>query len=647
MRSPKENKDAAMSQPSVSDPVSRRDFVRITTATGIAALAGQSVAALAQQAPATGDHSASSAAKLPKSEPLQIYEGTGAGAVLEQLRASGVRKIFHTNTTGFSELWDAVYSAGDVQVIMVTHEGQGVAAAQGYAMASKSLGVFVGSGVGVGNSMSNLYNAWKDRVPLIIGFTRAGLSGRGGMDRSEEWDDHLKPTEPFTMWNWSCLVAETMPDIVRRAMKFALGPPSGPVTLDFAGELLAERIKAPIYKIDSSNPRSSFRAQPDLIQKAAQWLAAAENPLFIAGPEITEEAANDALQELAEKLSVPVVAMNSPNELYANFPTDHPLFLGPYRSKMRFPRNLDLLINFGEKFATEPPPGVPTVHISHDPNILGRVFPADLAIASGVRTAIGDLSDALDGMLTKDRMTKIRSQRLAEVSNFTSQMKKSRELALRGRFDMSPLSWERVGFELQKALDQDAVIVTEVGTEGGPRILGQLTFGRGNKLRIGRTTGFALGWGVGASLGVSVALPDRQVVALQGDGSFLFGQSETLWSIARYEAPLLLVIMNNRGYNATRIRAVSNGGILVKAGVDFTSYLGSPDVDFTKIAEAYGLRGEKVRTPDELAPALQRALRSMQDGKAVLMDIDVAREGYLSESTWYPRYSIAESRKKA
>ena len=110
---------------------------------------------------------------------------------------------------------------------------------------------------------------------------------------------------------------------------------------------------------------------------------------------------------------------------------------------------------------------------------------------------------------------------------------------------------------------------------------------------------------------------------------------------------MLIVIMNNRGYNATRIRAISNGGILVKAGRDFTSYLGSPDVDFTKIAEAYGLRGEKVRTPDELAPALQRAIRSMKGGKAVLMDIDVAREGYLSESTWYPRYSIAEDRKKA
>ena len=640
MSPPKTNENEALLQQSVSDRVSRRDFLRVTTATGIASLAGPSVAAFVQENPPL------SGEKLPKSEPLQMYEGTAGGAVVEQLRAAGIRKVFHTNTTGFGSFFDAMLAAGDVQVIVVTHEGQAVAVAQGYAMAGRTLGVFLGSGVGVGNALSNIYNAWKDRVPLLVGFTRQRLRNQGGTDSFEEWDNHLQPTEPFTVWNWSIILAETMPEMVRRGMKLAFGPPSGPVTLDFPSEFQAQRIQAPIYKVDLANARSVSRAKPDVIQKAAQWLAEAENPLFLVGNEITQEGANDAIRELAEKLSVPVVEP-SWDDLYSVFPTDHPLYFGVYLSPMRFPRNMDLLMNFGAKFSiSDPPPeGTPIVHISHDANILGRVLPTDLAIASELRTAIRDLSDALDGILTKDRLTRIRSKRLAEISMITGKLKQSRELALRGRFDSNPLCWERVGYELEQALDKNAVIVPELGSQDH-KLLDQLTFGGENKLRIGRTTGGALGWGIGAALGVNLALPDRQVVAVQGDGGFMFGQSETLWSIARYEAPMLIVIMNNRTYNESRARDMKNSTVQFQAGKDLTSYLGSPDIDFTKIAEAYSIKGERVRTPDDLAPALQRAVRSMRDGKAVLLDINVAPEGLLSESTWYQRYSIAAVRNK-
>jgi thiamine pyrophosphate-dependent acetolactate synthase large subunit-like protein len=428
-------------------------------------------------------------------------------------------------------------------------------------------------------------------------------------------------------------------------MNFAYGPPSGPVTLDWGNANQAQRVKAAIHKIDLRQARRSFRAKPDLIEKAARWLAEAKNPVFIAGPEITEEGANVAFRELAEKLAIPVTVLGWPNEVYANFPTDHPLFLGEYDA-LRYPRNLDLVMNFGEKFAIRRPPAAATVHISHDPGVLGKVVPVNLAIASEMRTAIRDLSDALDGILTKDRMNRIRSSRLAEVSALTGKLRQSRELALRGRFDSNPLSWERVGYELEKALDKDAVIVPEVGTQS-PKLLGQLRFGPENKLRIGRTTGSALGWGVAAAFGVNLALPERQVVSIQGDGGFLFGQTETLWSISRYEAPMLIVVMNNGVYNDSRARNMSNGGLLFENGKDLTGHLGNPDVDFTKLAEAYSLRAEKVLAPGDLAPALQRALRNMRDGKAVLLDIKIKPDGQpLSDATWYQRHSIAEIRKK-
>jgi thiamine pyrophosphate-dependent acetolactate synthase large subunit-like protein len=621
---------------------SRREFIRVSAVTGIASTG---IASLAQpssavaQAPATSPQNA-----LPKIEPIRMYEGTAAGAVVEQLRTAGVKTIFHTNTSGFSPLWDAIYSAGDVQIIMVTHEGQGVATAAGYAMASQNLGFFVGSGVGIGNAMSNIYCAWKDRVPLLATFSHGDLEAQG-KDGAESWDGNLKPTETFTNWTGSFLT-NSMTDVLRRAINFAYGPPSGPVTLDWGNARQAEKVKLPIFNIDLKKARASFRAKPDEIQKAAQWLAEAQNPLFLVGPDVTHEGVTEEFRALAEKLAVPVAVLGWPNELYANFPTDHPLFLGEYSPVNRFPKNVDLFMNFGEKFAERAPQGAASVHITHDPGQLERVFPVDLPIASDLRSAIRDLSDALDSMLTKDRINKIRAARMEAVATFTSKLKESHQMALKGRFDATPLSWERVGYELEQALDKDAVIVPEVGTQS-QKLLSQLKFGNGNKLRIGRTTGSALGWGVAAALGVNLALPERQVVSIQGDGGFLFGQTENLWSISRYEAPMLIVVMNNHVYNDSRVRNMMDGGTLFQAGKDLTGHLGNPYVDFTKIAEAYSLKGEKVRTPGELAPALQRSIRSMRDGKAVVLDIEIAPDGQpLSENTWYQRHSVSEIRKR-
>jgi thiamine pyrophosphate-dependent acetolactate synthase large subunit-like protein len=577
-----------------------------------------------------------------------MYEGSAAGAALEQLRAAGLRTLFHTNTSGFVPFWNAIHAARDVQVVNLTHEGHGVAAAQGYALASKQLGFFFGDGCGICNAMSNIYCAWKDRTPVIATFGGGSLSDKG-KDHAETWDDQMRPSEPFAMWTGD-LITEEMADVVRRAIRFAFGPPSGPVMLNWGNAQANARVREAIYPIDLAKARHSFRGRPDLIEKAAQWLAEAQNPVIIAGPEIGEDGAEREIIELAEKLSLPVTHPGWPNELNANFPTNHPLYVGRLNA-MRLPRRIDLLINLGDKFTAQgggaPLAGARIIHVSHDPDILGKAHPVDVAIASDLRLALRDISIALDGILTRPRLEAIRSARLAEVTELNRKLRQARDMALRGRFNKTPLSWERVGYELEQALEPDAVIVPEVGTQWD-KLLGQLKLGYGNKPKFGRTTGSALGWGMAAAFGVNVALPERQVVAIQGDGGFLFGQSETLWSIARYEAPMLIVLMNNRVYNDSRSRNNHSDDALYREGRDYSGYLGDPNVEYTRIAEAYHLRGEKVRTPDELAPALQRALRSMREGKAVLMDIDIAPDHQpMANPTWYQRHSLAEIRNRA
>ena len=642
MTTPKK-KNKANPQETRTGTLSRRDFIAATAAsaaTGIALGVAQPAAASPQAAAPKPENS------LPNVKP-EMFTGTPSAAVLAQLRAAGVNTLFHTNTSGFMPFWEAIYKAGDVQVINMTHEGQAVAAAAGYTLASRKLGFFFGSHVGTGNAMSNLYCAWKDRVPLLITFSGGGLAEQG-KDSFESWDDPLAVTKAFTNWSGT-LLPEDMTGVLRRAMKFAYGPPSGPVTLNW-GAGGQGQVEAPIYKIDLATMRYKPRAQADLIQKAAQWLVEAENPVFVVGSEVGVEGAYEEMLALAEKLSVPVA--ETMHSLYANFPNDHPLFLGELQAQ-RFPRKRELLISFGESFTAGNEdergllgPNSPIVHISHDPNTLGRSIVPALSILSEVRTAIRDLSDAVNSMMTKDRIAKIRSSRLAEVSALTGQLKQSREAALRARFDSSPLTWERVGYELEKALDKDAVIVPELGTEYY-KIYRQLRLGGPNKQKIGRTKGDALGWGMAAAFGVNVALPDRQIIALQGDGGFLFNQSEALWSISRYEAPMLIVILNNHVYNESRDRNMLNGGLFYELGKDFNGYLGAPNVEYAKIAEAYGLKGENVKNASDLPAALQRCLKSMRDGKAVVLDIDIAPDGpALSQPTWYQRYSLAEIRKK-
>jgi thiamine pyrophosphate-dependent acetolactate synthase large subunit-like protein len=206
-----------------------------------------------------------------------------------------------------------------------------------------------------------------------------------------------------------------------------------------------------------------------------------------------------------------------------------------------------------------------------------------------------------------------------------------------------------VSAELIEVLEKDAIIVPELSQYGGAGFaenvaLSQFTFGPGGMRHIGRTTGGALGWGVGAALGVKLAQPDRQVVALQGDGSFLFGQAETLWTMVRYEVPVIVVIYNNRSYNGPRDAIFRQNGRQAQAGKDMTCYLGNPDVDFAKVAAGFGVKGEVAKNPDQLKAALRRAIRTTRDGMPYLIDAVIERTGAAADSTWYPKYSVAAAR---
>ena len=192
--------------------------------------------------------------------------------------------------------------------------------------------------------------------------------------------------------------------------------------------------------------------------------------------------------------------------------------------------------------------------------------------------------------------------------------------------------------ELENLLEKDTLIVSDNDTYQWP-IDNYLTYGPEDKDYY-FNTGFTLGWGLPAAFGVKLAMPDRPVVCLVSDGSFLSSGPQLLWSYARYKAPVMIIVMNNQSYNNERNRIMSRRGRSYETGRDMVCYLGDPDVNYVKLAAGFDVEGEIVSKPAEIKSAVLRGMKASADGRPYLLDMHVERSGSLANSTWHPEYSI-------
>lgn len=631
----------------------RRDLSRRRFVTGLARW-GFSVAAASSIVDSLAPLAQAADGKATTPAPagdVMIVEGTGGKLLLEQLRAAGIRYLFNCNASGTRAVFDALVDTLDLQVIQLPHEGQMVAAAEGFALATNEAPFTLNGSVGLQNTLNNMYNAWKDRTPMVIGAQREPSTTQGGRDAFEDWDDYLSPSAAFSRWRWDVQQTERIPEITRRAFKIAATPPAGPVALSFAQDRLEAVARAGIVPRERFLRAPSLPPTASLVDEAARLLLEAEMPILLVGPEITRSGAQQEVIDLAEELSLPVVQSH---RLFVDFPNQHPLFLGdslwPIRHS-RKPGEVDCVLALGAKIPYERgivPARAKVIHVSTDADAVGRVVPTDVGIVAGAKETARALTEAIAAAATSARRDEIRATRLAAVTAITAKQREAQARATKARWDAKPLSWERVMGELDRHLEPDAVLVPELAWRNyasSPWTWeAQFDFRVGAKTKIGRTTGSALGWGVGAALGVKLAMPDRQVVALQGDGGFLFAQAEVLWSLVRYEIPILIVICNNRSYNGPRHKALAAGGRQGELDKEMTAFLGDPDVDFARIASGFGVAGEVVAAPDRVAAAIKRGIAATRDGRPYLIDFVLARTGRGAGSTWHPKFSLAATR---
>ena len=621
--------------------LSRRDFGKSLIALGLTSAAADSVVAAVTDA------------TEPDAAAGVRFTGTGAEVLVETLRAANVEYLFCTTATGMSSLFDALSTRPDVNLILSIAESQATSMAHGYELGSRETAALFLPGVAVPSAMNNLYNAWKDRSAIAV-YSDSPRNVFRGRNMFQQMDDWLGPMVEFTKWRWRVDNTKQIGEMTRRAIKMAGTPPGGPVHIRYPLDLLgAKKVTDTIYPQSRFTVKANMQPDPGLIEQAAKMLIESENPLMSVGSEVTRAHANTELVEFAELLGIPVAQGFS---CYGDFPFRHPLWAGFYG--MGVPRGLtktDVFLNLGTQmpdpamFTAPAPRKASVIHARIEYEDIANIYPTDVAIAAGLKETIVALTDAVNSMATKDRLQKISAARMEEARRLTAEQDANYQVLAKKNWDASPMSWERVSMELEQGLEKNAIIVSELDYRTPFKYMNMGPDPETQKWLVGQTTGFALGWSIGASLGVKISQPDRQVVCMLGDGAMLFGQIEALWSAARYDIPVIIIVMNNLSYDGERQRIWDNSPLASRKDTreqwkDMTCFLGNPEVDFVGLANSFEVPAQRANKPSQFRKALAKARSVTAEGRPFLIDARIMQLGIGADENWHPDISIAAGR---
>jgi benzoylformate decarboxylase len=499
-----------------------------------------------------------------------------AEALLEILRDEGVDKIFGNPGTTELPLLDALAKASDLEYVLAVQEASAVAMADGYARATgRTAFVNLHIAAGLANGLIGMLNAKRSRTPLVV--------TAGQQDRRHLLEDPMLAGDLVGLAAAASKQAvevqhaRDLPIVLRRAFALAAQPPAGPVFVSVPMDLLREDVDVPVPARSTVAPLGPATR----LDEAARLLSGAERPAIVAGDGVARDSAVAELVSLAERLEATVY--HQPMHDRMNFPFTHPLHAG-----MLPPRNAavrealeahDVVFVVGchafspHHYTPGPavPPGTQVVQLDDDPAELGRNFPVELGLTGGVRASLAELV-ALATFVERPNREQPADHRPATSEVTAAPLEPA--VAVRAIADGLPL---------------DAVVVDEAITAG--ILLRPL-------LRLDRpgsfvhTIGGGLGWGIGAAVGTRMA-QDRPVVAVLGDGCAMFGL-QGLWSAARYQVPVLFLIMNNGEYRTLKDTLAESYGPGPHPGTEFGR------LDWSKAAEFFGVAARRVTNDADL-----------------------------------------------
>ncbi|WP_242906743.1 benzoylformate decarboxylase [Actinomadura terrae] len=500
-------------------------------------------------------------------------------AVFEFCRRAGMTTVF--GNPGSTELRMFRDFPEDFEYVLALQETVAVAAAAGHALGTGNAGlVSLHSAGGVGHALGAVFNAYRDRVPLVI---FAGQQSRD-MLLSRPFlgaDEPATFPRPYVKWSRQPERAEDVPAALAEAYRVAMTPPRGPVFISVP----EDDWDRPAAPVPHREVRSAFTADPAALREVADALNAARNPVIVVGSGVDDEAALPQVVELAERLVAP--AWISPLSGRSGFPEDHALFRGflpPVKDQLAARLDgHDVVLVLGTQ--------VFTYHVASEGDVVpagARLFHLDCDPAQTAWSAVGTsllttLRPALAGLLD-----------LVEKADRPAPEPRPRPDPPRGGDPIDPaLAVET----LRDLLPEDAVIVEEIPSHR------ELFHAR---MPITRSGGFlasgsgALGWALPVAVGRAMAGHGERIVCVIGDGSIMYSV-QALWTAAQLRVPLTVVVVNNGGYGA--IRSLGRRiDIETVPGADIAG------IDYAAVAAGLGVPGRTVASTTELDEALAQAL---------------------------------------
>lgn len=527
---------------------------------------------------------------------------SGAEIVIACLKEQGVDTVFGYPGGAILNIYDALYKHREITHILTSHEQGASHAADGYARATGRVGVcFATSGPGATNLVTGIATAYMDSIPIVAITCNVGTSLLG-KDSFQEVDI-AGITIPVTKHNFIVKDVKELAGVIRRAFKIARSGRPGPVLIDVTKDVTANETEYTEETPEVILPDTTTIREKDL-EEAVRLIDQAEKPMiFVGGGAIASNASGELL-EFAERLDAPVCDTLMGKGAFSG---EHPLYagmLGMHGTKYANfgVSKCDLLVTVGARFSDRVF-GDASRFATHAKILQIDVDPAEInkniLVSSSI---IGDVKEVL-----KQLNPLVEQKEHREWVAFINDLKvrfplKYREEGLTGPYIVE---------EIYKATRGDAVICTEVGQHQ----MWAAQYYRYSRPRTFLSSGGlgTMGYGLGAALGAKVAMPEKRVINIAGDGCFRMNMNE-LATASRYNIPVIEVVVNNHVLGM--VRQWQN---LFYEG-RYSATILDDRVDFVKVAEALGCKGILVTKKEEFAPALQEAFAC---GGPVLLDCQV------------------------
>jgi acetolactate synthase-1/2/3 large subunit len=558
----------------------------------------------------------------------------GGEAILAAFRKLKIDYIMSSPGSEWSPVWEALArqkleNKPGPAFVESWHETLAVNMATGYTLITgRPQAALLHAGVGMLQGSMGVHGALQNEVPMVVMSGESQSLGEDpDLDIEAQWYGGLtvggieRLVEPVAKWARAVTSPYTLYESVIRAGEMAQRAPKGPVYLNVALEHMLHDWTPPAEAREVP-PAPVVQPRPEEVEKVAELLGNAKNPAIVAETAGRDPEAFAALVTLAEAFAIPVI--NGRANAYANFPTDHPLYLGMGRYQALDDADLVLLV--GGRAPWYPPRRRPTrgkiVAIGDNPHKGHMVYQslhADFYLEGDTAQSLKLLTTAMKSTKLDADAVQARRQRWArEHENYATGLRAERAKAHNGS-DIDPLSL--VG-ALGDVMPADTIYVDETITHSAmlrqhlPMTMAQ-SFFRGSG---------GLGQGIGTALGIKLAARERPVVLLVGDGSFLYNPIiQALGASKRHELPIAIVIFNNKKYAAMGQGHVHHypDGASASENLHYGVTIDGPD--YEQLGGHFGFHGQRVEKVGELNDALRSALAATQGGRTAILNACITR----------------------